>query len=97
MHYYEMTMGRTVLLIGWIVSGALLLLDETGLMPIIFPEFHDLKGVLEENGKRHKDNFYHTLEVVDNLRLNTDNLWLLWAAVFHDIAKPRTKKFIKNQ
>ncbi len=56
-------------------SVGLILLDETGLMPIIFPEFHDLKGVHEENGQRHKDNFYHTIKVVDNLSSISDDLW----------------------
>jgi len=74
-------------------SVGLILLDETGLMPIIFPEFHDLKGVHEENGQRHKDNFYHTIKVVDNLSSVSDDLWLRWAAMLHDIAKPATKRY----
>lgn len=74
-------------------SVGLILLDETGLMPIIFPEFHDLKGVHEENGQRHKDNFYHTIKVVDNLSSISDDLWLRWAAMLHDIAKPVTKRY----
>ncbi len=74
-------------------SVGLILLDETGLMPIIFPEFHDLKGVHEENGQRHKDNFYHTIKVVDNLSSISDDLWLRWAAMLHDIAKPATKRY----
>jgi poly(A) polymerase len=74
-------------------SAGLSLLDETGLMPIIFPEFHALKGVHEENGQRHKDNFFHTIQVVDNVAGVSDDLWLRWAAMLHDIAKPVTKKY----
>jgi len=77
-------------------SVGLILLDDTGLMPIIFPEFHALKGVHEENGQRHKDNFYHTVQVVDNLSVISDDLWLRWAAMLHDIAKPVTKRFDKE-
>ena len=69
------------------------LLEETGLMALIFPEFQELKGVHEESGQKHKDNFYHTIQVIDNLAAVTDDLWLRWAAVLHDIAKPLTKKF----
>ncbi len=69
------------------------LLEETGLLQLIFPEFQDLKGVHEENGQRHKDNFYHTIQVVDNVASISDNLWLRWAAVLHDIAKPLTRRF----
>ncbi|WP_159517859.1 CCA tRNA nucleotidyltransferase [Sunxiuqinia indica] len=73
------------------------LLDKTGLLELIFPELHQMKGREEINGVGHKDNFFHTLEVLDRIVPNTDNLWLRWSAILHDIAKPRTKKFIKNQ
>jgi len=70
-----------------------LLLDQSGLLEIIFPELYDMKGVDEVNGQFHKDNFMHTLEVLDNLAYKSDNLWLRWGALLHDIAKPRTKRF----
>lgn len=69
------------------------LLDESGLLQIIFPEFYALKGVETVNNLSHKDNFLHTIQVLDNISQKTNDLWLRWAAILHDIAKPVTKKF----
>jgi len=73
------------------------LLDKAGLLEIIFPQFVALKGAATVDGKGHKDNFYHTLEVLDRIAPNTGNLWLRWAAVLHDIGKPPTRRFLPDQ
>ncbi len=80
-------MSAPVPSIGW------KLLCEVGLLELIFPALWNMKGVEVVNGRGHKDNFFHTLEVLDNVAAHSDNVWLRWAAVLHDIAKPVTKRW----
>lgn len=78
-------------------SRGILLLEKTGLLELFFPELSALKGIDCVEGIRHKDNFLHTLQVLDTLSLHSQDLWLRWAALLHDIGKPLTKKFISGQ
>ncbi|MEO0469546.1 MAG: HD domain-containing protein, partial [Bacteroidota bacterium] len=72
------------------------LIEQTGLLSILFPELENMKGIDYVNGRGHKDNFLHTLKVLDNVAEKSDNLWLRWVAILHDIAKPLTKRYEKQ-
>ena len=74
-------------------SKGFILLEKSGLLKIIFPELDNLKGIEKKDGKAHKDNFIHSVKVLDNVSRNSTNIWLRWAALLHDIAKPVTKKY----
>ncbi|WP_347372846.1 HD domain-containing protein [Aequorivita sp. Q41] len=84
------------ILLSEVPSKGFALLHKTGLLPHILPELIALQGIDEKEGQTHKDNFWHTLEVVDNISKTTDDLWLRWAALLHDIGKAPTKKFDKK-
>jgi tRNA nucleotidyltransferase/poly(A) polymerase len=74
-------------------SRGFILLEKSGLLRLIFPELDNLKGVDKKEGKAHKDNFLHSVRVLDNISRKSDNIWLRWAALLHDVAKPLTKKY----
>ena len=78
-------------------SVGLKLLFDLGILKIFFTEFYDLHGTKKINNHSHKDNFYHTLEVIDNVRKKSNNIWLIWSALLHDIAKPKTKRYCEKE
>ncbi|MDR2979024.1 MAG: CCA tRNA nucleotidyltransferase [Bacteroidales bacterium] len=84
------------ILLSPVPSRGIILLEKSGLLEKFLPELLTLKGVETIEGRGHKDNYYHTLEVVDKIRMTTDNIWLIWAALLHDIAKPKTKRYSSN-
>ncbi len=77
-------------------SAGFILMEQTGLLKLVFPELDKMKGISVVDKVHHKDNFLHTMQVLDQLAEKSDNLWLRWAAVMHDIAKPNTRKYIKG-
>lgn len=81
------------ILLSPIPSKGFIELDRCGLLQLIFPQLAAMQGVETRNGKSHKEMFYHTMEVLDNVAAKSDNLWLRWAALLHDIGKPRTKRW----
>lgn len=83
-----------LIILSPVPSVGILLMEETGLLKLILPELSDLKGAEYIDGKGHKDNFYHTLAVLDNVATRSNDLFLRWAAILHDIAKPLTRKFV---
>ena len=89
----RMTDELNKIILSPVPSVGFKLLFDSGILHLIFPEMVNLYGVETINGKSHKDNFYHTLEVLDNVSKMSNNLWLRWAAILHDIAKPATKRF----
>lgn len=78
-------------------SRGFMLLDKSGLLPLIFPELSALKGIDTSHGRAHKDNFLHTMQVLENVAAKSDNVWLRWAAIMHDIGKPATKRWDEKQ
>lgn len=93
----RITIELNKIILSPIPSIGFKLLFETGLLQYVFPEMAKLHGIETHKGRAHKDNFYHTLKVLDNISQHTNHLWLRWAAIMHDIAKPATKRFDPKQ